>query len=77
MRAAIGLLAADAPSALAMARLEEPFQTLGLRLQPCRSAEGSERGGFSPLEAAILSRLSSRPLRLDAAIGLPALRTGV
>jgi hypothetical protein len=39
----IGLLAADAPSALTMARLQEPFQTLGLRLQPCRSAEGAWR----------------------------------
>jgi hypothetical protein len=51
----------------------EPL-TLGLRLQPCRSSEESERGGFSPTEA---SCLSPRPFRLTAAIGLPALRKGV
>jgi hypothetical protein len=60
----------DAPAAL---RLQEPL-TLGLRLQPCRSPEVSERGGFSPTEA---SGLSGRPLRLVAAIGLPALGRGV
>src|SRR5262245_43449892 len=60
----------DAPAPLF---LQEPL-TLGLRPRPCRSPEGSERGGFSPIEASCLSR---RPLRLDAAIGLPALRIGV
>jgi hypothetical protein len=61
--------------------LQSPHLTTSWPTQPQHEAEGlipppegSEHGGFSPTEAPCLCR---PPLRLAAAIGLPALRIGV
>jgi hypothetical protein len=63
----------------AAASLEAGSQNLGQRIGKSSWLRELENisVGHSVQEAAILSGLSSRPLRPDAAIDLPALRTGV
>src|SRR5262249_7109127 len=66
----MGRLRINLRGALTPLGLQEPL-TLGSHLQPCRSPEVSEFGGFSPTEA---SCRPCRPRRLAAANGLPSLQ---